>query len=784
MVAGVEYEPSRLSRRLRKEDVPGVRSHLALTYDGVKLRLYVDGTLATTKYVLAPISQGSGPLTIGCAALGDQHFKGRIDEIRIYNRALDGGEVAIDGGVAIQTPAAAPIAAYPFDENTGTVAGDSSGNLHEGTFSAEGVSWAPGKYGSSLKFDGAKGCLSIPDSQALQLGEEFSLESWVRPEGAMLHYPAIYKESSEGFPSYGLGIGFNTAGKPEGQLGKEGKAHQDLAATASLEPEVWSHLALTYDGVKLRLYVNGELAATKYVERPKPETAGPLTIGCAALGAQHFKGRIDEVRIYNRAIGLGEVVADEGAPIQTPQTGPIAAYSFEEGEGSTVADVAGNQHDGTLSTEGVTWALGKYGKALKFDGAKGCVTIPDAPALQLKEEFTLEAWVRPEGELTRLPIIWKEGGGFPAYDLGIGLTTPGKGEAQIGTTGKSRLTAATPAALEANVWQHLAATFDGSKMRLYLDGELVVIKAVSGTNSAAAGALTIGCGGGWYYRGRIDEAKILNRALTAEEIEGSMLPSSSVVTTEAIGVEGAEAVLIGTVDSKGLPTDYRFEYGPTTSYGTTVPEFNEEELISEVPEDVEEVVEELQPETTYHYRVVGLNAGGRVTGKDQTFATGPSDAQSLAQPAAEKTYPGFTNMMWNGDFAKMGTKSVMNDIEGSGARMLRLVIPGVDAAGHNPQIDKIFRLAAEAHITILPYITQGFYNPTNSQWSAEWTSKVEGVVKRFAKGGTFWTDNSSLPNMAPEWLEVWNEENYGPFNGNFDARAEPKEFGGSPPNRP
>src|SRR5271156_7025701 len=74
---------------------------------------------------------------------------------------------------------------------------------------------------------------------------------------------------------------------------------------------------------------------------------------------------------------------------------PVAAYSFDAGEGSTAEDVTGDGHEGTI--EGATWTNGRYGGALSFDGSGECVTVPASPALELREELTVEAWIRPEG---------------------------------------------------------------------------------------------------------------------------------------------------------------------------------------------------------------------------------------------------------------------------------------------------------------------------------------------------------------------------------------------------
>ena len=130
-----------------------------------------------------------------------------------------------------------------------------------------------------------------------------------------------------------------------------------------------------------------------------------------------------------------EVAGNKSAPIQTPQAGPVAAYSFDDGEGSTAEDVTGDDHEGTI--EGATWTNGKYGDALQFDGDNYCVTdAPNATDLRLSEEFTLESWVKPEGELQYDPVVFKEGEGFPSYALGVGIPHSGKAEGVIGQEGE------------------------------------------------------------------------------------------------------------------------------------------------------------------------------------------------------------------------------------------------------------------------------------------------------------------------------------------------------------
>ena len=78
-----------------------------------------------------------------------------------------------------------------------------------------------------------------------------------------------------------------------------------------------------------------------------------------------------------------------GAP-----AGLVAGYTFDENAGSVAGDVSGNENHGAIS--GPTWAPGKYGSALRFNGTNALVTIADSASLDVTNKFTIEAWVNPE----------------------------------------------------------------------------------------------------------------------------------------------------------------------------------------------------------------------------------------------------------------------------------------------------------------------------------------------------------------------------------------------------
>lgn len=95
-------------------------------------------------------------------------------------------------------------------------------------------------------------------------------------------------------------------------------------------------------------------------------------------------------------------------------------------------------------------------------------------------------------------------------------------------------------------------------------------------------------------------------------------------TAFAYGIVKTEAVLIGFVNARGSSTTARFQVGRTKSYGRWFPAGQPEEFYSgRHSSEVEQGVDRLRPETTYHFRLVATNAGGTTYGKDKTFKTLP-----------------------------------------------------------------------------------------------------------------------------------------------------------------
>jgi hypothetical protein len=89
-----------------------------------------------------------------------------------------------------------------------------------------------------------------------------------------------------------------------------------VPGAASLPLSTWTHLATTYDGVTLRLYVNGSLVGSRDIAGGIHTSSSPLRLGGNAIWGEYFGGRLDEVRIYNRALSQTEIQAGMTSPMQ------------------------------------------------------------------------------------------------------------------------------------------------------------------------------------------------------------------------------------------------------------------------------------------------------------------------------------------------------------------------------------------------------------------------------------------------------------------------------------
>jgi hypothetical protein len=588
-----------------------VWTHLAGTYDGTTLRLFVNGVQAGSTPISGAIATSAGVLRIGGNSLWGEFFQGRIDEVRIYNRALSAAEIQTDmvtpvggappadttppvrsGGLPTGTlPAGTTQATLSLSTNESatcryaTTAGTAYASMPS-TFTTTGATALSttvaglaggGSYSFFVRCQDGAGNAN-PDDLAISFavaqpadttppGRSGGLPTGILPAGTTQTTLSLATDenatcrhaTTAGTPYAAMPNAFTTTGTTThattvGGL-SEGTAYafhvrcQDAAGNANTtdftigfsvpditppgrtsgQPTGVLPAGTTETTLSLATDENATCrydttAGTPYAAMPGTfSTTGTTTHSTTVSIVSDGVDYTVLVRCQDAAGNAN--TSDFAIDFSVAQpAGLVAAYGFNDGGGTSVADASGQGHTGAIS--GATWtADGRFGHALSFDGVSDWVTIEHSDALSLTTGMTLEAWIFPTAPATDWRnVLIKERPGGEAYNL-YASTDNGGPTTYIVTAGPSApLDAVGVTAVPVDTWTHLAATYDGTTLRLYVNGVQAGSRAVNGALVASTAVLRIGGNSIWgeFFQGHIDEVRIYNRALSAAEIQADM----------------------------------------------------------------------------------------------------------------------------------------------------------------------------------------------------------------------------------------------------------------------
>lgn len=252
----------------------------------------------------------------------------------------------------------------------------------------------------------------------------------------------------------------------------------------------------------------------------------------------------------------------------------VGQWHFDEGAGTAAADSSGYGNNGTLAGS-VAWVAGRFGSALQFNGAPGDVQVPDSPSLDPASGITVSAWVRSAGSPgTYRYVVAKGADACIAASYGL-YTGPSGGLEFYVSREHGTVYARSPDA-GTGVWDgnwHLAVgTFDGTTIRLYVDGTQVasgtaypgpIEYPLSSSNDLFLGDYP-GCATHTFV-GDIDEVSIWDQALTAGEISAMMQGTPPPTTTIGGGSGSGSGSGAGSRDGSGAGSGGGG--GPTGSSG-------------------------------------------------------------------------------------------------------------------------------------------------------------------------------------------------------------------------
>src|SRR3989344_191660 len=266
---------------------------------------------------------------------------GNVDQsaysIRILTRSPGVSGSAVQGSFVDNL-----VAYWSFDEGTGNIAGDGSGNGHTGTLS-NGAYWITGHSGNALRFEGVDDFARVSHSSALE-PQQITLAAWINPSSFKSSGDTRRWILSKGAHEWNVGhYALIISGNRLGAYFNYGPFatlnYTLLTSSQPLSANTWTHAALSYDGQTLRLYENGALVASRTIGVARMTNTQDFYIGKRSDGFL-FNGSVDEAYVYNKALSQDEikilaegnsesVSASEPAPSSSTSPSPSSPTSVD-----------------------------------------------------------------------------------------------------------------------------------------------------------------------------------------------------------------------------------------------------------------------------------------------------------------------------------------------------------------------------------------------------------------------------------------------------------------------
>jgi hypothetical protein len=400
-----------------------------------------------------------------------------------------------------QIPTNGLVSYWPFNGN----ANDESGNGHNAIeITATLTTDRFGNPNSAYAFDGSLGSyIMVPDHDSLDPLNDYTFTFWINPE------------------SY-ASIGGQILNKYRAFVNDEGGWAAQLDPThLGISPSFWSLSVIqlntwTFGAIVFKkstntcsIYLNGALDTSGTNTAVIRNNVRNLYIGIhEGVSYGNFDGKIDDIRMYNRALSESEV------NILFHEGGLVAYYPFS----GNADDMSGNSYNGT--TYNVTLAPDRFNvpnSAYSFSGSlSSYINTETSPNLSFSNEVTLAAWVKGTGTYNDIVRV------IGTIDDGheIGSNSSGYALANFFTTG-TNISLQSSTIVNDGTWHFIAATFSNKTAKLYVDAVSVVVQ--NNTDDLAMttpGSITIGKNpvAGTPYSGLIDDVRIYNRALAPTEI--------------------------------------------------------------------------------------------------------------------------------------------------------------------------------------------------------------------------------------------------------------------------
>ena len=476
------------------------------------------------------------------------------------------------------------VAHWKMDETTGTTLNDETANMNVATTISNPI-FAAGILGNALQLNGSTQYATAPNSVSVNITDGITLAAWIKPTGATATTQNIIKKSvTSGTLINGYELGLTSTRKVFFQINQNTKGKTYRIESTSIYPlsgTAWMHVAATFDGFVLKLYINGVQEGGNISGPLGGIASNTLAVGIGAMptGKYFFRGLLDDARIYNEALTPSEILI----LLQTPPAAPnlISPSDLQKGielsvmlqwsesltadsyrvQVSTLPDFSStifDQNDLLVTSATVTPSLESgtiyywrvlatnakgpspwssiqsfttiapavaledngAGYALNFTSSNNYVDCGNSPSVKITgTAITMEAWIKPTLKTTM--SILKKTGGSQGYELYCG--SAGFIYSRFNNNAASKSVSSSLYPL--NQWIHVAATYDGISTKMYVNGVLEGTTPYQAAITNSTNTLLIGNDPSDLtkgFKGSIDEVRLWNTVRSDEEIKLNM----------------------------------------------------------------------------------------------------------------------------------------------------------------------------------------------------------------------------------------------------------------------